>query len=74
MELRATAFGSVLRGTSAGMRDWNAGPPNACASPVVNESTRMYGRRTVSVKTSAVRISAQTIWSVCEAISMWRRS
>ena len=41
MELSATAFGSVWRGTSAGISDWNAGPPNACARPVANDSARM---------------------------------
>ena len=41
MEFSATAFGSVWRGTSAGISDWNAGPPNAWASPVTNESARM---------------------------------
>ena len=43
------------------MIDWKAGPPNACASPVVNDKARMYGRATVSLTTSAVSVMAQTI-------------
>src|SRR6267378_1693357 len=40
IELSATAFGRSFLSTSDGMSDWYAGPPNACATPVTNDSVR----------------------------------
>ena len=41
IELSAIAFGRSFLWTSDGISDWYAGPPNACAKPVVNDSARM---------------------------------
>ena len=68
IEFSAIAFGSVERGTSDGIIDWNAGPPKAWARPVKNDSARMWCTCTTSKNTMAVSVSAATIWRLCEAI------
>src|ERR1051326_8543371 len=39
MELSAIAFGTSFFSTRVGIRAWDAGPPNAWAEPVINDST-----------------------------------
>ncbi len=48
IELRAIAFGRCSLSTRDGTSDWCAGPPKACAMPVMTESVRMCQMWTMS--------------------------
>src|SRR4051812_20981671 len=74
IELSATAFGRSFFSTSDGMSDWYAGPPNACATPVMNDSSRMCQIWTTC---RYIRIASDAdvdIWMYCDVSSVRRRS
>ena len=53
IELSAMALVRSCLPTSEGISDWYAGPPNACAVPVMNDSSRMCQTWTLPKYTSA---------------------
>ncbi len=74
MELSAMALGRCSLFTSVGTSVWYAGPPKACAQPVMNESVRMCQTWMASTKTRPARTKAVVIWTTCDISIMWRRS
>ncbi len=74
IEFNAIALVRSCLPTSEGISDWYAGPPNACAVPVIKESSRMCHTSTTPKYTSAARMAAVESCTHCDAISVSRRS
>ena len=74
MEFSAMAFGMSSRSTSEGMSAEYAGPPNACATPEMNESVMICHTCTTLVATRMVSTVALAIWMYCEVSRILRRS
>src|SRR5260370_35218913 len=67
------ALGRSFFSTSVGTNACDAGPPKACAEPVINESTRMCQTCTLPEKTRAASVNAVDIWMYCDTSSVLRR-